>query len=625
MIGCGFADSYPDQDTFLPSFLCTTTTNKFGKIQRLVAYTSMTQHFQQHMTLPLWRVLAGAMASALIMTGGMASIHAQENEPAPARQSAEAATPAPTPAPTTVVPSEQTASGDQPEQVETPPENAVEEATSSEAPKQSNISKPVMFDPAMVTDLARNLAAQPFENPHRELPEALSTLSAEEYAQIRFKSKRAFFNPAETDFSLELFHPGTMYDVPVTINLVRDGEVQVIPFSVGLFDFGKTGLSGNDFTTQNYAGFRLRYPLSDVTSNDELTRFLGASYFRLQGQGQSIGQMARGLAVDLAGPTGEEIPVFREFWIVEPTDGADTITVYALLDSERVTGAYRFDITPGTRSQADIKAHLFFRDGVEKIGIAPLNGMFLFGEQRRRFFDDYRGEVHSSDGLLIHNGRAEWLWRPLENPEHLQISAFLDENPIGFGLLQRDRNFDHYQDLERRFDQQPGYWVTPKGKWGKGHIELVEIPSPSETNDNIVAYWVPETKPAAGGEMQVEYSVTATRDGTGLHGMAQATDTRIQRPSSQDDDDQAGTRFVLNFAGGDLDYFTKDAKKLRADISASEGEVRNIRIMPDPENGGVRVIFDLVNTSDATSSNLRAFILYQDTVLSETWTMPWAF
>ena len=200
-----------------------------------------------------------------------------------------------------------------------------------------------------------------------------------------------------------------------------------------------------------------------------------------------------------------------------------------------------------------------------------------------------------------------------------------DENPIGFGLLQRDRNFDHYQDLERRFDQQPGYWVTPKGKWGKGHIELVEIPSPSETNDNIVAYWVPETKPAAGGEMQVEYSVTATRDGTGLHGMSQATDTRIQRLSSQDDDDQAGTRFVLNFAGGDLDYFIKDAKKLRADISASEGEVRNIRIMPDPENGGVRVIFDLVNTTDATSSNLRAFILYQDTVLSETWTMPWAF
>jgi glucans biosynthesis protein len=201
----------------------------------------------------------------------------------------------------------------------------------------------------------------------------------------------------------------------------------------------------------------------------------------------------------------------------------------------------------------------------------------------------------------------------------------LDENPIGFGLLQRDRNFDHYQDLERRFDQQPGYWVTPKGKWGKGHIELVEIPSPSETNDNIVAYWVPETQPSAGSEMQVAYSVTATRDGTGLHRMAQTTDTRIQRLSPRGDEDRSDTRFVLNFAGGELDYFSKDAKNLRADISASDGEIRNIRILPDPENGGVRVFFDLVKTTDAMSSNLRAFLLYRDKVLSETWTMPWAF
>jgi glucans biosynthesis protein len=552
------------------------------------------------------------------MIGGTARIHAQENDPAPVPQMADESAPAPDNASAQTAPTEQTAD------TSAVSEDSVENAV-SDAQKQPNVSKPVMFDPAMVTDLARNLAKQPFENPHRELPEALSALSAEDYAEIRFKSQRAFFNPAETDFSLELYHQGSMYDVPITINLVRNGEIQVIPFSAGLFDFGKTGLSGNDFSTLNYAGFGLKYPLSDVTSNDELTRFLGASYFRLQGQGQSIGQMARGLAVDLAGPTGEEIPVFREFWIVEPKDGSNTITVYALLDSARVTGAYQFDITPGTRSQADIKAHLFFRDGVEKIGIAPLNGMFLFGEQRRRYFDDYRGEVHSSDGLLINNGRGEWLWRPLDNPQHLQMSSFLDENPIGFGLLQRDRNFDHYQDLDKRFDQQPGYWVTPTGKWGRGHIELVEIPSPSETNDNIVAYWVPETKPTAGGEMQVEYSVTATRDGTGLHGMAQATDTRIQRLAAEGDEDRSGTRFVLNFAGGDLDYFTKDSKNLRADISASEGEVHNVRILPDPENGGVRVTFDLVNTVDATSSNLRAFILYQDKVLSETWTMPWAF
>ncbi|MDG4721406.1 MULTISPECIES: glucan biosynthesis protein [Thalassospira] len=564
-------------------------------------------------------ILFGAPIATMAQTSDPAAVKSDATETAtdPAAQApSEPATPAVTSETTTPQTQEDVDAGD------VAPVSSDEEKSADAA--KTAVSAPVMFDPAMVIDRARNLAQAPFENPHRELPEALANLGTDEYEQIRFKSQRAFFNPDNSDFSLELFHPGNMYDVPVAINLVRDGEIQVIPFSAGLFDFGKTGLSANDFSTQGYAGFRLRYPLSNVGSSDELTRFLGASYFRLQGEGQSIGQMARGVAIDLAGPTGEEIPVFKEFWIVEPQKGDQTITVYGLLDSERVTGAFQFEIMPGNRSQADVKANLFFRDGVEKIGIAPLNGMFLFGEQRRRSFDDYRGEVHSSDGLLINNGRGEWLWRPLDNPVHLQMSSFLDENPIGFGLLQRDRDFDHYQDLDRRFDRQPGYWVKPKGNWGKGHVELVEIPSPSETNDNIVAYWVPETKPVAGGEMELEYSITATRDGGGLHDLAQATDTRLMRMAAQGDD-AARTRFVLNFAGGDLDYFIRDIKNLRADVSASDGTIENIRVMADPENGGVRVFFDLISDSDATSSNLRVFLLHKDKVLSETWTMPWVF
>ncbi|WP_336079861.1 glucan biosynthesis protein [Thalassospira sp. CH_XMU1448-2] len=590
----------------------------------------MTQYFPQRTALALKHVFLVALASGTVLLGASLPASAQANDPAavttdPAAASvSDASGPvAPAAAPETAAPQN---AGDEAVTVTDSQENDAAPGTPQPEDEQKPVvSAPVMFDPEMVIDRARNLAKAPFENPHRELPDVLANLGSDDYDQIRFKSQRAFFNPDNSDFSLELFHPGNMYDVPVAINLVRDGEVQVIPFSAGLFDFGKTGLSGNDFSTQGYAGFRLRYPLSNVDSSDELTRFLGASYFRLQGEGQSIGQMARGLAIDLAGPTGEEIPVFKEFWIVEPKKGDQTITVYGLLDSARVTGAFRFDIKPGTRSQADVKANLFFRDGVEKIGIAPLNGMFLFGEQRRRSFDDYRGEVHSSDGLLINNGRGEWLWRPLDNPVHLQMSSFLDENPIGFGLLQRDRNFDHYQDLDRRFDRQPGYWVKPKGKWGKGHVELVEIPSPSETNDNIVAYWVPETKPVAGDEMTMEYSITAMRDGGGLHDLAQATDTRLMRIASQGDDDAGRARFVLNFAGGDLDYFIKDTKNLHADVSASEGRLENIRVMPDPENGGVRVFFDLVDDSDAASSNLRVFLLHKDKVLSETWTMPWVF
>ncbi|MEQ8392541.1 MAG: glucan biosynthesis protein [Thalassospira sp.] len=610
----------------------------------------MTQLLQQRPALISRHALLVAFAAGTLLLGTALPLRAQDAQnagpdvqAAGTEASSEASAPDVAPAPS-VLPNDPSAQEtptevpvEVPEEVtgnqaETPDDVAPDqgavpisdEAAAKDAQKPV-VTVPVAFDPAMVVDRARMLAQQPFEDPHRELPDALANLSTEEYEQIRFKSQRAFFNPANSGFSLELFHPGNMYDVPVAINLVRNGEIQVIPYSAGLFDFANAGLSANDFSAQGYSGFRLRYPLSNVDANDELTRFLGASYFRLQGEGQSIGQMARGLALDLAGPTGEEVPVFREFWIVEPKKGDRKITVYALLDSARVTGAYKFDITPGAQSRADVRSNLFFRDGVDKIGLAPLNGMFLFGEQRRRSFNDYRSEVHSSDGLLINNGRGEWLWRPLDNPVNLQMSSFLDENPRGFGLLQRDRNFDHYQDLDRRFDQQPGYWVTPKGDWGKGHVELVEIPSPSETNDNIVAYWVPETKLVAGGEMQVDYSITATRDGAGLHGLAQATDTRMVRIAPQEDEDQTSTRFVLNFAGGDLDYFIKNIDEIKADISASEGSVENTRIMADPENGGVRVMFDLVRNSDAASSNLRVFLLYDRQVLSETWTMPWVF
>ena len=191
--------------------------------------------------------------------------------------------------------------------------------------------------------------------------------------------------------------------------------------------------------------------------------------------------------------------------------------------------------------------------------------------------------------------------------------------------MQRDRNFDHYQDLDTRFDQQPGYWVTPKGDWGKGHVELVEIPSPSEGNDNIVAFWVPQNKPEAGTELTFEYKIAATQDGSDLHKLSQATDTRIMRIQPEGDDAQAATRFILNFAGEELEYYLADLDNLKANISASNAEIRNVRIMKDSENGGVRVIFDLIGTGDAQSSNLRAFLQYDDRVLSETWTMPWVF
>jgi glucans biosynthesis protein len=509
-------------------------------------------------------------------------------------------------------------------QTETPTD-AKTNAKPADDANQAKAPQPVTFSPDMVIDRARELAKKPFENPHRDLPASLADLKAAQYNKIKFRDDQAFFKGSPSGFSMELYHPGYMYDVPVSINVIEDGKVKPVPYSTSLFDTSQAGISDNDVGSQGYAGLRLKYPLDTVTSNEEIASFLGASYFRVMGRDQVPGPIARALAIDLAGPSGEEIPVFREFWVQKPADDAQTVTVYALLDSKRVTGAYQFDITPGERTVTSVKATLFFRDKIEKLGIAPLSSMYLYGEQKRRHFNDYRNEVHSSDGLLIHNGQGEWLWRPLENPQHLQISSFLDQNPKGFGLLQRDRDFDHYQDETAHFEKRPGYWVKPKGDWGKGHVELVEIPSPDETNENIVVFWVPDAKPVAGSSITMSYDLVAMTKGRDLRGLARAGSTRISDIAPKEGDTPTGHRFILNFSGGDLDYYLSDVANIKADISASSAKVSNVSVVADKENGGVRVIFDIAATGDAPTSNLRAFIRYKNRVLSETWTMPWTF
>ncbi|MFH1806707.1 MAG: glucan biosynthesis protein G [Pseudomonadota bacterium] len=492
-----------------------------------------------------------------------------------------------------------------------------------EAEIAPEVMAPEPFSPELVIERARILAEKPFENPRRDLPAALGDLNATQYGKIKFRPDQAFFSGSSSGFEMELLHPGYMYDVPVAINLIEKGTIRPVPYSAGFFDFGDSGVSGDTTGMTGYAGLRLRYPLNDINRKQEFAAFLGATYFRVLGRDQQYGQSTRGLVIDIAGPGGEEFPVFREFWIEEPTDQSGTLIVHALLDSARVTGAYQFAITPGTKTVTVVQGKLFFREQVEKIGLAALSSMFLHGEQKRRDFDDYRDEVHNSDGLLIHNGSGEWLWRPLENPQDLQISSFLDQSPRGFGLLQRDRDFDHYQDLDARFEKRPGYWVKPVGDWGKGHVELIEIPSPDETNDNIVAFWVPDNRPDAGSSMEFSYELSAITDGNDRHPFARATDTRITPAPVIDGN--VGRRFIVNFAGGELDYYLSDIGNLKANIGALNADVSNVRIIADPKNGGIRVMFDLVARGNATTSDLRAFISYRDRVLSEIWTMPWVF
>ena len=126
------------------------------------------------------------------------------------------------------------------------------------------------------------------------------------------------------------------------------------------------------------------------------------------------------------------------------------MVVHSLLDGPSAAGAYRFTIRPGDPTQIDVEATIFAREDIAHLGLAPLTSMFLFDAKDRGEHDDFRLGVHDSDGLAMWNGSDERLWRPLHSPRLLQISAFSDSGPRGFGLIQRERSFTEYEDLTRR-------------------------------------------------------------------------------------------------------------------------------------------------------------------------------
>ena len=345
---------------------------------------------------------------------------------------------------------------------------------------------------------------------HPGLPDGLANLDYDAWRDIRFKSDKPLLGQQlNATFRLELFHLGHLYKRPVIINVLRDGIPAPIPYATNLFDYGRNKVSGNLPINLGFAGFRLKFPINAPHVWDEVVAFLGASYFRFLGRGQRYGLSARGLAIGGGRRLNEEFPYFREFWIETPDPNAETIAIYALLDGESATGAFRFDLVPGQDTYLETSVTLFARKAIPTVGLAPLSSMFFVGKNDRRFSDDFRSELHDSDGLLMHTGAGEWIWRPLSNPLAPSVSAFMDRDPRGFGLLQRDRNFSDYQDLDLAYELRPSYWIEPRDDWGEGRVELLELPTGDETNDNIVVAWAP--KAAARGRQVAQPTPTGSR------------------------------------------------------------------------------------------------------------------
>lgn len=479
---------------------------------------------------------------------------------------------------------------------------------------------------AQVIEQARTRAAQPYAPPNAQLPPSLVNLDYDSYRDIRFKPAQALWR-GERLFEVQFFHPGFLYREPVQIHIIEDGAARVLPFDTALFDYGKNAMKDQLPTNLGFAGFRLHYPLNRPDYKDEVVVFLGASYFRLLGRNQIYGLSARGLAINTALPQGEEFPAFREFWLVQPEPEATSMTLYALLDSASVTGAYRFVITPDTETVMDVDARLFARSDIQRLGVAPLSSMFFFGENQLQAFDDYRPEVHDSDGVLMQTGKEEWIWRPLTNPKELRVTSLLDEAPHGFGLLQRDRHFEHYLDLESHFERRPSLWVEPRdGQWGKGAVYITEIPSAEEIHDNIVVFWTPDQPFKSGESRAFSYRLRAflapslTPTQLGYVERSQAGWGAV--PGMKEKPPRSLRHFVVDFTGGDLAMLS-EAQPISAELSVSTGKVSDLIVQKLPGSKGWRASFRLA-PDGAESIDMRLFLTLRKKRLTETWNYVWS-
>ena len=274
------------------------------------------------------------------------------------------------------------------------------------------------------------------------------------------------------------------------------------------------------------------------------------------------------------------------------------------MDSRRVTGAYRFSLKPGAETVVEVKSRLYVREAIGKLGVAPLTSMFFFGENQKPVTDDYRPEVHDSDGLSLHAANGEWIWRPLANPKRLLVTSFATANPLGVGLMQRDLDFEHYEDLQARYDNRPSVWVEPKGSWGPGRVELVQIPSPDESNDNIVAYWVPDVPPQPKQPWDVEYRLLWQMKAETRPPLAWVEQTRRGHGYEKAPDNSIG--FIVDFDGPVFKKLPADAK-LEGMVSGDANvEILRRHTYRNAVTGGWRMALAVRRIDSGKAGELRA-------------------
>ncbi len=479
---------------------------------------------------------------------------------------------------------------------------------------QGSTPPPSAFDFASVVDKARQLAKKPHEAPNASLPGAFTNLTYDQYVGIRPRPGTALWVDDNVGFAIEPLHRGFLFTAPMTINVVESGVARRLVYAAGQFDFGKVQPPA-DLPDIGFSGFRVLHTRGGKTLVDSAI-FQGASFFRALANGQNFGLTARALMIRTADPKGEEFPSIREVWIEKPSLANDVLVIHALVDSDSMTGAYRFTLRPGDITIIDTECTLFSRSPADFYGLGGATAMFLFGPINRKGIDDVREGAYEVSGLQILTGNDEWLWRPVTNPSTLQVSVFVDANPRGFGLLQRERNFNLLQDDEQHWELRPSLWIEPISDWGEGSVELVEIPTDTENNENVICFWRPKAVLAPGAETSFAYRQFWCWTPPDRPMLPIVTDTRAGRVVGN-----RRRRFVVEFTG-DVFADPQRSQDIKPMLSASAGTIATTKTFVSRDRKTFRVLFDMDFGSD-TLSELRLVLQAGGQPASETWLYRW--
>ncbi len=475
-----------------------------------------------------------------------------------------------------------------------------------------------------VVELARQRAQSAYQ-PGEPIPGFMSELDYGRYQGIRFDPQQSLWRGSDT-FQVQMLPAGSFYRRRVKLNVVDNSGVHPVPFEKRRFQIADAALEKEIPADLGFAGFHLTFP--GIADDDQsFLTFAGGSYFQAIGRGQHMGTFGRGIAIDTGLASGEEFPDFVEFWLVRPAANATPMRLFGLLDGNSLSGAYEFVVTPGDATRIAVRARLFLRGQPQVVGIAPLTGMFLYGENTARPAGHWRPRVHDTNGLLIHDGASgEWLWRPLINPTHLQTERLRVEELRGFGLMQRNQSFDDFQDIDARYERHPSVWVTPKRGWGSGHVALIQLPAPNDTNRNIVAFFEADKRGAPGEMLAYDYDIQFGDRRISGAPLARSVNTFVADGHRLDGNNEPGSYLIaVNFSGEQLARLPRDAAVLGNVTALDDGRVLRQYVEYVPPLKGWRLTM-VVRPADGRPLSLRGYLFKRDAesnreqTLSETWT-----